>query len=233
LIENGGVSKENYALAFELLSGQPPTVRPHTDGRTDISIMGSLLEANGIDPVTIPWERQMAALVEAGARNRERLAERGHALPGAVECLARLSTEPNVVQSVLTGNVEPNAHVKLEAFGLDPWLDFTVGGFGEEHSVRGMLVPIAQAKAAAKLGFDPTTDVTVLVGDTTLDVNAGLVGGARVIAVASGVSGVENLQAAGADVVLRDLADVENFVHALEMVRLLGPTGPRAQPAGG
>jgi hypothetical protein len=39
LIENGGVSKETYALAFELLTGCVPSVRPATDGRTDFQIM--------------------------------------------------------------------------------------------------------------------------------------------------------------------------------------------------
>jgi phosphoglycolate phosphatase len=35
LIENGGVSKATYALAFELLTGHAPSVRPSIDGRTD------------------------------------------------------------------------------------------------------------------------------------------------------------------------------------------------------
>jgi phosphoglycolate phosphatase len=34
LIENGGVSKENYALAFEILTGRAPEAQPQTDGRT-------------------------------------------------------------------------------------------------------------------------------------------------------------------------------------------------------
>ena len=49
LIENGGVSKETYALAFELLTGTSPTVRPTTDGRTDFQIMHELLIANSVN----------------------------------------------------------------------------------------------------------------------------------------------------------------------------------------
>jgi phosphoglycolate phosphatase len=55
------------------------------------------------------------------------------------------------------------------------------------------LVPVAQGEATEVFGFDAKRDVTVLVGDTTLDVEAGLVGGARVIAVATGVSSVERV----------------------------------------
>ena len=49
LIENGGVSKATYTLAFELLTGHAPSVRPTTDGRTDFQIMHELLSANSVD----------------------------------------------------------------------------------------------------------------------------------------------------------------------------------------
>jgi phosphoglycolate phosphatase len=34
LIENGGVSKENYALPFGILIGRAPEVQSQTDGRS-------------------------------------------------------------------------------------------------------------------------------------------------------------------------------------------------------
>jgi hypothetical protein len=42
LIENGGMSRATYILAYELLTGQRPTSPPVTDGRTDVAIMVSL-----------------------------------------------------------------------------------------------------------------------------------------------------------------------------------------------
>ncbi|PPK94229.1 phosphoglycolate phosphatase-like HAD superfamily hydrolase [Kineococcus xinjiangensis] len=229
LIENGGVSKENYALAFELLTSRPAQAQPRTDGRTDVGIMTNLLRANGEDPAAFSSERQWEALIEAGARNQAALAARGHAMPGAEEVLARVADEPDVIQAVLTGNVEPNARIKLGTFGLDRWLDFTVGGFGWESAVRAHLVPVAQRKAADRFGFAPDQDVTVLVGDTELDVEAGLDGGARVIAVATGISSVEELREAGAHAVLPGLEDADAFMDALRTVRELGPATPRAQ----
>jgi hypothetical protein len=52
----------------------------------------------------------------------------------------------------------------------------------------------------------------------------GLTGGSRVIAVATGTFTAEQLRAAGADVVLSDLAEVDAFVAALLAVRGLGPS---------
>jgi len=233
LIENGGVSKENYALAFRLLTGRPASTQAETHGRTDVVIMDDLLRANGVDPDAYTAEQRYAALAEAGQRNRERLLERGHALAGAAECLARLAEDATVLQSVLTGNVEPNARVKLGAFGLDKWLDFSIGAFGEEHRVRASLVPVAQRKAKQAFGFDETSDVTVVIGDTKLDVESGLAGGARVIAVATGTSSVEDLRGSGADAVVPDLADVNAFADVLQQVVGLGATGPRGHGSAG
>jgi phosphoglycolate phosphatase len=37
-----------------------------------------------------------------------------------------------VIQSLLTGNIQPNAVVKTSAFGLDRWLDYEVGAYGSD-----------------------------------------------------------------------------------------------------
>ena len=111
LIENGGVSKENYALAFELLTGARPVVPAQTHGRTDVGIMENLLSAHDVEPGTYTPDERIAALTEAGRQNQGRLAERGYVLAGAWECMARLAQDSKVIQSVLTGNVEPNARI--------------------------------------------------------------------------------------------------------------------------
>jgi phosphoglycolate phosphatase-like HAD superfamily hydrolase len=226
LIENGGVSKANYALAFEILIGRPPEHPAKTSGRTDVSIVAGILSDNGEDPTRFSIEEQLAALHRAGDENRHLLAERGHALPGAVEALTHFKADSTLINSVLTGNIEPNARTKLAAFDLDQYVDFTVGGFGAESAVRSDLVPVAQAKAAERYHFDSAEDVTVLIGDTHRDIDAGLDGGARVIAVATGGESVAELETAGAHVALPGLADLDALVAALAAVRQLGPAQP-------
>ena len=56
---------------------------------------------------------------------------------------------------------------------------------------------------------------TVIVGDSLRDVEAGRVGGARVVAVATGRTDANALQEAGAETVLADLADTEAVVAAV------------------
>lgn len=104
-----------------------------------------------------------------------------------------------MIQSTLTGNIEANARIKLRAFGLDPWIDLSVG---PTASSRALLVRVAQRRAASRYQFDPRSKVTVLIGNTPADVEAGLLGGARVLAVATGAYSAAQLYAAGADAVV-------------------------------
>lgn len=223
LIENGGVSKETYALAFELLTGRVPSVRPTTDGRTDFQIMYELLSANSIDTDKYVEIAQFEdVLIEAMERNAAQLPQRGHILPGVIEALTFLSSMPTVIQSVLTGNIASNARTKLRAFDLDAWLDLDVGGFGSDDKVRSNLVDAARKRVSAKYGkmFDRSS--TILIGDTLFDVKAARDGGARILAVATGVYSSLQLVEAGADLVLDSLDSTDRFIAALVRLRNSG-----------
>jgi phosphoglycolate phosphatase-like HAD superfamily hydrolase len=215
LIENHGVNKEAYALAFRLLTGRETEHRARTDGRTEPEIVRDMLALHGITPTADHVARMPQALESATLANRAALRERGHELPGARDALMAFQVSAGVVQSVLSGNIRPNAVTKLSAFGLERFIDFEVGGYGSDDEVRANLVAVAQARATAKYGetFDKAN--TILVGDTPRDVQAGREGGARVVAVATGADNVESLRAAGADIVLPDLRDTGAVVEAV------------------
>ena len=227
LIHGGGVNEEIYRLAYALLVGHPPEEQFPIAGYTERGLLDRMLTVNGLDPGAYPWPDQHAALIEACARHQEALRRRGRVLPGVPAVLAAVADRPDVVQSLLTGNCVENARTKLGAFDLDGAVDLEIGGYGSDSLVRGELVALAQAKAAGRYGVDPARDATVLVGDSPLDVAAGLTGGAWVVAVATGRPTRSELQAAGADVVLDDLADLDGFLAVLDGLRERGPVGPR------
>jgi phosphoglycolate phosphatase-like HAD superfamily hydrolase len=215
LIENHGVNKETYAQAFQLLTGHPAEHPAQTEGRTEPEIMRNMLLRHGIKPTADHIARMPEVLEAATSSKATSLRQRGHELPGARDALAALHAIPGIIQSVLTGNIRPNALTKLSVFGLDGYLDFEVGGYGSDDDVRDNLVGVARERASAKYGvkFDKTT--TVLIGDTPRDVLAGRNGGAYVVAVASGSDSVESLHSEGADVVLPDLRDTRAVVEAV------------------
>ncbi|GAA1394639.1 hypothetical protein GCM10009639_29000 [Kitasatospora putterlickiae] len=137
-----------------------------------------------------------------------------------------MAARGEVVQSVLTGNLRANAELKLGLFGLTGLLDAEVGAYGDDAPERPALVPVARRRAAAAYGTGFDSDSAVLIGDTPRDVRAGLVGGARVIAVASGAYGAAELREAGADAVLADLRDTA------AVLRAVWTPGPAARSSG-
>jgi phosphoglycolate phosphatase len=149
------------------------------------------------------------------AAKQDELRARGHMMPGADASLAALSSTPGVVQSVLTGNVKPNAILKLATFGLDRYIDFEVGAYGSDDGNRPNLVRLARQRASTLLNLTVDESSTVIVGDSLRDVEAGRVGGARVVAVATGRTDADALREAGAETVLADLTDTEAVLAAV------------------
>jgi phosphoglycolate phosphatase-like HAD superfamily hydrolase len=144
-----------------------------------------------------------------------RMAEGGRAMPGAAAVLERCASMPDVLQSVLTGNLAGNALVKLRAFGLDRFVDLDVGAYGSDHHERDELVPIALAKASASRGMMFSAEDTWVIGDTPRDLACARAGGARCVLVATGRYGRDELEGLGADVVLDDLTDTDHAVEIL------------------
>jgi phosphoglycolate phosphatase-like HAD superfamily hydrolase len=219
LVQAGEVGRDIFTEAFQAVLGRAPDEGAARmlvmAGRTDPEIALELLTAHEIAEGASHLPAFSEALVTALAAKAALIRERGWALPGARETLAALGRADGVVQSLLTGNVEPNALLKLASFELDGYLDFEVGGFGSDHRHRPSLVEVARTKAERKYGTAFSGTATVLVGDTPLDVAAGRAGGARVVAVATGPYGVTELEATGADAVLPDLRDPEAALAAI------------------
>ena len=208
LVDSGGVGPDAFPVAFERTVGRPPAELAAMSGRTDHEITLDTLECHGIDDPERLWPEFARALAEALAELEPTMRERGRALPGAHDAIAALAEADGVVQSLLTGNLKPNAAVKLRAFDLLlPQLDLEIGAYGSDDRHRPALVSIARERAAARFGRAP--EQTVLIGDTPLDVAAARAGCVRVVGVASGRHSAEALAEAGADAVLDDLLDTE------------------------
>jgi phosphoglycolate phosphatase-like HAD superfamily hydrolase len=217
LVDTGGLTKEVFQFAFMLLTGRTATEPVVTEGRTDPVIMTDLLRRHGLPPVNAD-QLQEALSTALGSRLGE-LRQRGRPMPGAAAALVALHQRPGLVQSVLTGNIRRNAVTKLSTFGLADHLDFEVGAYGSDNSTRAKLVGVAQERAVARYGVSFGPANTILIGDTPRDVQAGLDGGAKVVAVATGDSSAEELRLAGAHAVLPSLADTPALTKALRDVR--------------
>lgn len=216
LVHTAGHGREAFMEAFERLFERPPAddAVPMA-GRTDHAIALDLLERNGIPRPEERLARMFEELHAALSRRRSQMAEQGHPQPGVREVLERAAEIPGLLQSLLTGNIAPNAQLKLAAFDLDRLIDLEIGGYGSDHETRSELVGVARRKARAKHGVHVPVAETVVVGDTPLDVNAARAAGARVVAVATGPYSPGELEQAGPDALLSDMSDTGAVLDAL------------------
>jgi phosphoglycolate phosphatase len=226
LVDVARVSRLAYAEAFQKVTGRPLVALPQTAGRTDSEIFFEALAVNDASSGGVPDPADPGSQELLGRYTRELaisfgsrlnlLPAQGRELPGAKDAVAAVAGLPGVIQSVLTGTIRPNATAKLQAFGMDAFLDFEIGGYGSEIYPKGAQLLSSRGRAAEKYRADIGAGSTVYIADSTRDVEAARIGGARCVAVASGRSIAAELREAGADVVLSDLSDTESVVSAVD-----------------
>jgi phosphoglycolate phosphatase-like HAD superfamily hydrolase len=210
LLRGGGVASRAWKAAFTELTGVAWRQTPIFGGRTDLDICAETFSTHGVTDCTP--ELFFARYVEEVHVNRHLFAEQGALMPGVREVLDRLSADPGVVQTLVTGNVPQVAAAKVAAFDLTDAFDAEVGGYGTDDSVRATLVRRSLERAEAKYGqrFQP-----VVIGDTANDVTAALANGAIAIGVATGGTTMADLVMAGAHAVLPDLSDVDAVIRVV------------------
>lgn len=128
-------------------------------------------------------------------------------IPEAVAIVERLLAVNHTTFGVITGNIEKNGWLKLEAAGIKHMFEF--GAFADTVDNRSELAIHAVNKAEKHFGRKFTGQQIVLIGDTKYDVRAGKHIGATTIAVLTGTTEThESLIAEGPDLVVDSLMDV-------------------------
>jgi phosphoglycolate phosphatase len=217
LVKTGGIGAAVFDVALERVLGVRPEVRVRMSGKTDPQIVREYLSDMGIEQapelieaVLRHIETELAAVAASG-----RLAAEGRACPGADRILAELAAQPSVLSTLVTGNVYPNAVVKVAAFGLDKWLDLSVGAYGSDDHDRTHLVPRAMSRVAEQTGWRADPNQVWVIGDTPRDLDCARAAGVRCLLVGTGRYAADSLKGIGANAVLHDLTDTTAVVNLL------------------
>jgi phosphoglycolate phosphatase len=163
------------------------------DGKTDRQIARELMQGEGFSDDEI--DARMVAVIDdylQGLRNE--LASGPDSVrvhKGIRDLLDALEQRTDVVLGLLTGNIEPGAHVKLDAAQLGP------------------------QRAAALLAREIRGEALVIIGDTPNDIHCGRGVCARAIAVATGGYTVDMLAEHAPAAVFSDLSDTTRVVEAI------------------
>ncbi|MET7290391.1 haloacid dehalogenase-like hydrolase [Streptomyces sp. NPDC005573] len=229
LIYTGNIDRQVYRELFEEVVGRSPENLPaRGTGVTMPLAVRELLRVNGVASGRID---EFARLIiqrmpSQLGRHRGGLVQTGLVMPGAPAALAAVHADPGMIATVVTGNLRGSAEIKLEALGLDQYLDLSCGGYASDDSHRPALVRVAQRRAEQRYAQVFTRNKTVIIGDSLEDVRTGREGGASVIGVASGTTPLEELAVAGARCVISDLTDPDGVLDLINRCAGNAPCTP-------
>lgn len=182
-------------------------------GRTDGAIARDLLEAVGVRGEAVDREVESVARACCAAYEELCPADLSHKVAAGIpELLAEVSARTSEFSSSLvTGNFEPVARLKLARAGIGHHFPVGQGGFGSDAELRDELPPLARARAGAN-GEPWPRERTVVVGDTPADIACARADGLRVVAVTTGPYPAEALS--GADHVVSDASQILALLEA-------------------
>ena len=182
-----------YAGIAAVYGSDVPRARVETAGRTDPAIARSILTLAGVDARRV--DDGMPAWRAATCEAYHRLCPpdlSARLAPGAHAVLERLAGDGHVL-SLVTGNLQGVARLKLRRAGIGHFFGDDQGGFGSDDEDRAALPAIARRRAGATRRAD-----AVVVGDTPLDIACARADDLRVVAITTGPHPAADLVAADA-----------------------------------
>ena len=186
-------------------------------GMTDLQIVYEALSDEGFTQEQIIAHAEVLAsrLTEEARRVTGNGTTFFELLPGVRETLEALANHPRYQSALVTGNIEPMAHLKMDLVGLREF--FTLpGAYGDESHNRRDLPARAAERIRKHLQLDLTPEQFIVIGDTPNDIDCARHFGARAVAVGTGRMYLqEEIIACKPDALLPDLSDVDLVLSTL------------------
>jgi len=211
LISTGGAGIRALDRAFnKLFSIENAMVGILPHGKTDPGIIREIFNSLPENSVRVGIPTSYAPILETYLEFlQDEITRTGsyRVLPGISSLLASLAARPDVLLGLATGNIEAGPRIKLARGNLNQY--FLFGGFGSDSEKRAELVrhgmEIGSKLALSRWGRRLQRHEIFVIGDTPLDIAAGLEAGLMTVGVATGKYSVAELAAAGANVAVSDL----------------------------
>lgn len=167
-------------------------------GRTDMEIAREIALIYGVSARR--FEERREQLIEACVREYVKIVPADlsdRVVPGVEDLLDELRARGDVLLSLVTGNLEPIARVKLDRARIGGFFASGQGAFGSDSEDRTDLPAIARARAGRNGDAHPQAR-TIVIGDTDRDVACAHADDVRCFAVTTGPLGRSGLERADA-----------------------------------
>jgi phosphoglycolate phosphatase len=203
LIRTGGAGVRAFARTFASeFNAADGFERLKFAGRTDPGLVREFFSFHDIAPTPANFQRFFDHYVFWLDQILNE--SQSEVCPGVWEFLQALQQLPQPpLLGLLTGNIRLGAEIKLRHLKL--WGVFQTGGFGDDHEDRSQIAAVARDRGGRMLGAKLRGEEVLVVGDTPLDIRCARAISAKVLAVATGGSRLEELRANRPDWAIPDL----------------------------
>ncbi|MBD0369225.1 MAG: HAD family hydrolase [Pyrinomonadaceae bacterium] len=211
--------KDYTVPVLENVFGTAGRLREMTvSGMTDLQIIMEALRDEGFTPEQI--RERVEDLRTHYMTEMERATREGsqgfHLLPGVRDVLEATSQHPRYLNSLLTGNIEPAARLKMQLVGLAEFFQLP-GAFGDDSHDRRDLPQLAVERINRHLNLSLPPQQFIVIGDTPNDILCARHGHMHAVAVNTGrMYSREDLLAHTPDAFLPDLSDVELVLRTFD-----------------
>ena len=199
---------ETFGVPGDILSVIP-------DGNTDPMIVTEIFSKANIliQDIDDKWQQFSSNLRQCYAQAISSGITTVRALPGAAELVRTVAASGIFGSSVVSGNLEPMARVKLEAAGLYSYL--CRGAYGSDSPKRADLPAIAKHRCETAFGVSIALSDCIVIGDTPKDLEAARCNHMKCILVATGRYSLEELLNCQPELCLPDLTDTAAILDTL------------------
>ncbi len=217
-VKIGGYKEYTIPVLEEIFGTSGRLREMRVSGMTDLQIVYEALSVEGIsqEDILARAEVLVSRLTEEARRVTGNGIKFFEVLPGVRETLEALAAHPRYESALVTGNIKPMAHLKMELVGLDQY--FTLpGAFGDESHNRRDLPARAAERIREHLQLDLVPEQFIVIGDTPNDIDCARHFGARAVAVGTGrFYSREEIMACEPDALLPDLVDTQLVLDTLD-----------------
>lgn len=184
----------------------PQEAFPKFAGMTDLSILRAINDYMGKDFSVIEarieeiWDKMLNLFKNHTNSKNITL------MPGILELLDKFEKDERFQLGLITGNINRNAYLKLQAHGLDKYFPF--GGFGNDFEDRNGLPSLAISRANVYSGKEIFNhNNTLIIGDTWRDIICAKSNKVYSCAVATGYYSKKELAEYEPDLLYDDFSD--------------------------
>ena len=212
LIKTGGAGKNAMEDAFqELFQIKDGLARISFAGSTDLGIFDKALALNKIErknavPEPVFRAKYLALLQKYLIENPEGQ----ELLPGVADFLEHCQKRDDIYVSLVTGNYQAGANIKLSHFEIDHY--FREGAFGCDFADRNLLPPLAIKRIADQGFMLPPKNKIWIIGDTVKDIECAKKNGLPSLITFTGFSPREDILRDKPEIAMETLETFQDFL---------------------